>query len=110
MKDNENLYDKIEEMFGKNPGNLNILEQQIDVDVQMEYFEYSRRMASEYDEDWAVEQSSYLFDKEYPLGMKRMLLARLASVESVECYRTIESYASDPDEECTLRRPRRSAP
>ena len=99
MKESENLYDKIEEMFGKNPGNLNILEQQIDVGLQMEYFEFSRRMASEYDAEWAEQQKEFLFDEDYPIGMKRMLLARLASIDRVACFRAIESYAYNPDEE-----------
>ncbi len=99
MKENENLYDKIEEMFGKNPGNLNILEQKIDVDVQMEYFEFSKKMTSEFDEYWAIDQSDCLLDEDYPIPLKKKLLARLASVNKVECYRTIESYMNNPDEE-----------
>jgi len=99
MKEHENLYDKIEEIFGKNPGNLNILEQKIDIDLQMEYFECSRKMASEYDECWAIEQSDSLMDTRYPTELKKRILARLATIDRVDCYRTIESYLSNPDEE-----------
>lgn len=99
MEESENLYDKIEEMFGKNPGNLNILEQKIDVDVQMEYFEFSKKMASEFDEYWAIDQADSLLDEDYPIELKKKLLARLASVNKVECYRAIESYMDNPDEE-----------
>jgi len=99
MEESENLYEKIEELFGKNPGNVNILDREIDVDTQMEYFEYSRKVASEFDEYWAIDHSDYLQDETYPVELKKRILARLATIERVECYRMIESYLSNPDEE-----------
>ncbi len=44
MNENENIYDKISEIFGGFSGSLNILEEQIDIDVQMNYFELSRKL------------------------------------------------------------------
>ena len=35
----ENIYDKIQEIFGESPGTLSILEEKVDIDLQMEYFE-----------------------------------------------------------------------
>ncbi len=98
MKENENLYDKIRELIGSNPGRLSILEDNIDVDLQVEYFEFSRRMAEEYESEWAMDQIDLLQDPEYPIDGKKQLLARLASIEDVAAYRAIESYAGDPDE------------
>ncbi|MBN1132947.1 MAG: hypothetical protein JXR52_06540 [Bacteroidales bacterium] len=98
MKEDENLYDKIEELFGKDPGNLNILEHKIDIDLQMEYFDCSRRVTLEYDEEWAEAHSEYLFDPVVPAELKKTILARLATIEKVECYRIIEAYLSEPDE------------
>ena len=41
--EDENLYDKIRELFGNIPDNFSILEEEIDIDLQLEYFEYSRK-------------------------------------------------------------------
>ncbi|MFZ5941083.1 MAG: hypothetical protein ACOYXB_10975 [Bacteroidota bacterium] len=99
MKDNENLLDKIKEMFGTNPGTFNIMEEQIDIDLQMDYFEASRRIASEVDEFWAMDQAKNLIEDDYPLEVKKRILARLASMEKVEAYRVIENYLKVADPE-----------
>jgi len=39
----DNLFDKLKEMTGKFPEKFSILEQQIDIKVQMEYFKYSKK-------------------------------------------------------------------
>lgn len=98
MKDSENLYDKIRELIGKEPGNLNIMEDYIDVDLQAEYFEYSKKVAGQFDESWAIDQIDMLFDPDYPNDAKKQLLARLATTSDVKAYRAIESYASEPDQ------------
>ncbi len=97
MKDSENLYDKIRELIGKDPGQLNIMEDIIDVDLQVEYFEYSKRISQEYDSDWALDQLDLLSDPDYPSDGKKQLLARLATMEDVAAFRAIESYAQHPD-------------
>jgi hypothetical protein len=97
MRDNENLYDKLKELMGKNPGKLSIMEDIVDVDLQVEYFEYSKRIATEYDEKWALDQAELLADEDYPVEDKKRLLARLATIEDVAAYRKIESYTKNPD-------------
>lgn len=98
MKDSENLYDKIRELIGKDPEHLNIMEDIIDVDLQVEYFEYSKRISQEFDSDWALDQVDLLSDPDYPSDGKKQLLARLATMEDVSAFRAIESYAKDPDQ------------
>ena len=99
MKDSENLYDKIRELIGKVPENVSIMEDTIDVDLQVEYFEYSKRISTEYDGDWALDQIELLKEDDYPIKGKKQILARLATMEDVSAYRAIEAYASDPDRE-----------
>ncbi len=99
MKDSENLYDKIKELIGKVPENVNIMEDTIDVDLQVEYFEYSKRISTEYDGDWALDQVGLLKEEDYPIKGKKQILARLATMEDVLAYRAIEAYATDPDKE-----------
>jgi len=98
MKDSENLYDKIRELIGTAPGNLNIMEDHIDVDLQVEYFEYSKKVATQFDSDWAMDQIDLLMQPDYPKDGKKQLLARLATITDVKAFRAIESYVCEPDE------------
>lgn len=99
MEDHENLYDKIKEIFGVIPGNFNIMEDTIDVDLQMEYFEFSKKMAQEFDEQWVISQLPVLQDKDGLLAVKKQVLARLASMHDVSAYRAIELYQKNVEPE-----------
>ncbi len=99
MKEHENLYEKIRELLGETPGKLQVLEQQIDMDLQMEYYDCSKMIREEKDEAWALEHVQYLEEPGYSLDVKKEILSRLASIPRVECYRAIESFlgsASEP--------------
>jgi hypothetical protein len=98
MEEHENLYEKIQEILGSNPGSLKILEQQIDVDLQVEYFECSKRLKDEVESAWAIDQIKYLGEPDYSAEVKKNILARLATIDSVECYRAIESFVDQADE------------
>lgn len=95
----ENIYEKIQELFGRFPENLNILEESINIDLQMEYFEFSKKLKKEQAEPGLLDQSVNLFDMEFPSESKKKLLATLASLEEVEAYRMIEKYLTEPDPE-----------
>jgi len=92
MDEHENLYEKIREILGGAPGNLKILEQKIDMDLQMEYYDYSMRVREERSDEWALEHMQYLTEPGYSMDVKKEILARMASIESVECFRAIEAY------------------
>jgi len=93
MEEHENLFDKIREITGGEPGRLNVLEHRIDLDLQMEYYECSWKQKQEVGEHRALERATYLSEPGYSLQVKKDILARLASIEKVECYRTIEAFA-----------------
>jgi len=92
MEEHENLYEKISEILGGTPGNLKILEQKIDMELQMEYYDCSMRIREEKSEEWALEHMQYLSEPGYSVDVKKDILARMASIENVECYRAIELY------------------
>ncbi len=92
MEDHENLYEKIREILGGTPGNLKILEQKIDMDLQMEYYDCSIRVRDEKSEEWALEHMQYLSEPGYSVDVKKEILARMASIESVECFRALEAF------------------
>ena len=98
MEEHENLYEKIREILGGSPAKLKILEQQIDMDLQMEYYECSRKIREEKDEKWAWENMQYLEEPGYSEDVKKEILARLASIAKVECYRAIESFMNSAEE------------
>lgn len=98
MEEHENLYEKIQEILGGSPGNLKILEHQIDMDLQMEYYECSKKLKNELDESWAFDHMQYLTEAGYSNDIKKEILARLASIEKVECYRAIESFSEEAEE------------
>ena len=95
--DDENIYERIEDIFGHFPENFSILEEQIDIDLQMEYFEFSRNFKKNLVPATILSVKKNLFDKQHPVDGKKKLLVQLASVEEVEAYRAIERYLKDPD-------------
>ena len=98
MEEHENLYEKIQEILGGKPGSLKILEQQIDMDLQVEYYECSRKVRNDVEEQWALDQAKYLYEPGYTHQVKKEILARLATIDRPDCYRTIEAYLRTPDE------------
>jgi hypothetical protein len=88
----ENIYDRIREIFGKIPHNYNILEEQIDIDLQMEYFEQSKQAKKNLVHDEIMNNKELIFDGNIPEAERKNLFAQLASLEDVEAYRTIERY------------------
>jgi hypothetical protein len=99
MEEHENLYEKIQEILGGRPGSLKILEQQIDLDLQVEYYERSRKLREDLDDEWALDRAQYLQEPGYSDDVKKDILARLATIDKVECYRSIEAFlaTSGPD-------------
>ncbi len=97
MQEEENIYDKIQEIFGQFPNNLNILEDSIDIDLQMEYFDFSKKIKKELIPENILESTDLLFQNDVATFAKKKLLVQLASLEEVTAYRTIEKYLLNPD-------------
>lgn len=77
---------------------LNIIEEQIDIDVQKEYFKYSNKLPHygiHYDKMCAdyLENIDDIFIEETDLELKRSMLTLLARIPEVHVYRTIEAFA-----------------
>jgi hypothetical protein len=96
MEEFENIYDKIKEIIGDYPNRLNVLEEQVDIDIQLEYFEFSRIAKEKLDKDAVMNESGKLLDPEISIEDKRQLLPKIASVETVEAFRTLEKFMKDP--------------
>ncbi len=97
MKD-ENIYNKMEELFGKNPEKFSILEDQIDIKTQMSYFEESKKnKESGINKNDLLKDKAKLFDLNMDIEEKKNLLVGLAGIDDVEAYRIIEKYLANAE-------------
>jgi hypothetical protein len=94
-----NIYKQIQDAISSLPENFSILEEQIDIELQMEYFKYSRAIKSDVNEEMISARRDELFDPNVPIIEKKELLAMMASVEKVDFFRAIEKYSQNPDPE-----------
>jgi len=59
--EDENIYNDIQKIFEDLPDNFNILEEQIDLEIQMQYFEFSKKVREEGAETDYLECADELF-------------------------------------------------
>lgn len=97
--EDEFLYKKIQEALMGIPDNFNVLEEQIDIQLQAEYFEFVRRFREGKSVGRYLKQKNKLFDPEIDVVTKKKILTALASSVEVEDFRTIEKYLENPDKE-----------
>ena len=95
----DNIYKKIQEAISSLPQNFSVLEEQIDIELQMEYFNYGRDLKTNFSPEMILQHKADLFDESVPLDEKKNLLVLLASQEKVEAFRVIEKYSKEPDPE-----------
>ncbi len=91
MKDEE-FYNDIQKLFEDLPGNFNILEEQIDLEVQMKYFEISRKVREDQAEINYLEFADELFMPETDVDQKKEILIGLAGTDDVKAYRILEKF------------------
>jgi hypothetical protein len=99
MEQEENIFEKIQEMLGNFKGSYSVLQEQVDIDVQIEYFESSKKIRksnSKFDTNSLIEE---LYVSYLPIEHKKQILIQLASIDHVEAYRAIEKYHKNPDPE-----------
>jgi hypothetical protein len=91
--ESDNIYDKIMEMFGKIPENFSILEDQIDIKIQLNYFDWSKKIKQNpKDKKDISELKEKLYSDSFTIDEKKDFLVQLANVDDVEAYRLIEKY------------------
>ena len=95
---NDHIYKKIREAMEALPDNFSVLEEQIDVELQMEYYKYGKQISREESSVEVLSRKDDLFRQDVPLDDKKNLLVLLAAVNEVEAFRAIENYVKKPDE------------
>lgn len=91
----ENIFDKLREMSGKFPEKLNILEEQIDVKIQMEYFKFSGKIKKNKTDENSIDIEAIptLENDELSLDDKKTILVKLAGIDDPKAFRYLEEYA-----------------
>ncbi|NVO10638.1 MAG: hypothetical protein HXX16_11795 [Bacteroidales bacterium] len=92
MENQENIFEKIQAILGNVNVNFSILEHQVDVRDQMEYFDFSRNLRRDFDPEFVLNREQELYDDEVALESRRELLVSLASIDKPEAYRIIERF------------------
>ena len=95
----ENIYNDIQKIFDDLPENFNILEEQIDLEVQMKYFERSKELKEQDTEKDYLIEGEKLFIPQTDLDTRKEILIGLAGIDDVKAYRLIERFLKDADKE-----------
>jgi len=96
--DEEFVYRRIQKALENLPENFNVLEEQINLELQVEYFDFSHKMKTEEYRRY-LKESDQLFETQTAPEEKKKILSALASSGEVEAFRTIEKYLKNPDSE-----------
>lgn len=92
MENDEHIIQRIEDILGGLSDNFRILDHQVDVDLQMEYFEFSRNQEKPESIEVVISSEANLYNDEITDENKKSLLVSLASIEKPEAYRIIERF------------------
>lgn len=93
-----NEFDKLSEKVKEYGNNVAVLEEEIDLKLQMQYFKESKEVKQRLNSAQVIDDKDLLFEKSFNVEAKRILLSQLASLNEVAAFRAIEQYAKKPDE------------
>lgn len=89
----EQFYNNIQRAFDDLPENYSILEEQIEIEVQMKYFEFSKNVRNKDVSEECFANREELFSDEIDMDRKKEILSAIANLDDVKAYRTIEKFA-----------------
>jgi len=99
MDHSDDIYDNLRDVIKNIPNNYRILEETIDIEVQKDYFESSRDILLDPNNDVLSEMIDKLENDAFSTEEGRTLLQKLALIDSVEAFRAIEKYSLQPNPE-----------
>lgn len=89
----DSIYEKLNEMLNSSNGKFSILEEQIDVDLQVEFFELMNSASNNRREDKDIlEDEKKLYEVDIPDSEKKLILVELSGLDKPEAYRSIEKF------------------
>ena len=92
MEDEELFYNNIQRALDNLPKNVNILEEKIDLNTQMAYFEFSKEVRKKDVAKECFEARDELFEKKVSAERKKEILTAIAGMDDVKAFRTIEKF------------------
>lgn len=99
MKEEDHLK-HIQDAINGLPEDFNILEEQIDIELQIAYFDMAREMRGEsMDQSKIAEAKTDLYNPATELEEKKRLLVQLAGMDDVEAFRIIEAFHKQANDE-----------
>lgn len=91
-----NAFDSLQKFFEMFKGELNIIDEAIDVKLQMEYFKASRKISKKnIDANLVLEQLNLLTNIESTNKKIKDYLIQLAAIDNVTAYRAIETFINE---------------
>lgn len=95
----ENTYNEINDFLQSLPESFSILEEEIDIEVQLEYFENQKKKKKiKISSDDISLKIGLLNIDETSIDEKKDILVQLAGIEDVKAYRGIENFSKSADD------------
>lgn len=88
------FYNQIQKVLENLPENFSILEEQIDIDIQLKYFETANKIRRKTNAEELLKHSDELYLAEVNVERKREILLSIAVLDDVKAFRTIEKFVS----------------
>lgn len=95
--DEEKFYNNVKKVLDDLPDNFSILEERIDIEVQMKYFDYSKQVREKNISLKCFDERELLFDEDIDVERKKEILSAIAIVDDVKAFRTIESFVKNSE-------------
>lgn len=89
----KHFYQNIQKVLESLPDNFSILEEQIDIDIQVKYFDLAKKIRSKINADESFDKREELFSEDITEKRKREILLSIATIDDVKAFRTIEKFA-----------------
>ncbi|MFV0593056.1 MAG: hypothetical protein ACK5M7_16900 [Draconibacterium sp.] len=95
----DKFYQNIQKALEDLPDNFSILEERIDIEVQMKYFEYTKSKRESVDAKGCFDSRDELFDENVAEERKKEILTSIAVYDDVKAYRALEKFVSESEGE-----------
>lgn len=93
------ILSQIKELYGYKAGAINIIDEMIDIDTQLAYFEHPRDFKEQLSDEDIMHNGQKIYHEEVSFEDKKDFLVQLASVNNIKAYKTIENYISEDGSE-----------
>ncbi len=95
MKNNDDIFDEFQQSLESLKGNFHVLETDVPVEKQMEYFDYSENVRKSIDNDTIDNQIVVLNDSNATPEARKYAMTYLAVTGDVRAYRALEAYSKE---------------